>query len=129
MPKKVAIKKTAVKKIAKKPVVVAKKAVKAKKVSKKVPQLKMRGGKKIPAIGLGTFGSDHMSNENIALAVKSAIKNGYRLIDCAKVYCNEDHVGKALQEVVADGTVKRKDLIIISKLANQDHGDVETACR
>ena len=48
-------------------------AKKSKKRAQKVPQLKMVNGKRIPAIGLGTFGSDHMSNENIALAVKSAI--------------------------------------------------------
>jgi len=84
-------------------------------------------------IGLGTFGSDHMSNENIAKAVKYAIENGYRLIDCAKVYCNEKSVGKAMKGCIKAGTVTRKDLIVISKLANQDHekegGEVEKACR
>ena len=108
---------------------ITKKAVTVKKVTKKVPLLKMQGGKKIPIIGLGTFGSDHMSHTNIAKAVTSAIQNGYRLIDCAKVYCNEAHVGKALKDIVKAGTVARKDLIIISKLANQDHNHVEKACR
>ena len=114
-PPKKSIAKKAVKKITKKPAV-SKKAVK--KVIKKVPFVKMYNGKKLPIIGLGTFGSDHMSHENIGLAVKSAIQNGYRLIDCAKVYCNEAHVGKALKAVIKDGIVTRKDLIIISKLAN-----------
>jgi diketogulonate reductase-like aldo/keto reductase len=100
-----------------------------KKIGKKVPSLKLYNGKQIPVVGLGTFGSDHMSHDKIGEAVKYAIENGYRLIDCAKVYCNEPQVGKALKAVVKNGTVTRKDLIIISKLANQDHGQVEKACR
>lgn len=121
-------KKPAAKKVVKK-ITKQSKTVRAKKVVKKVPFLKMYNGKKLPAIGLGTFGSDHMSHERIGQAVKVAIENGYRLIDCAKVYCNEAHVGKALKAVVKAGTVSRKDLIVISKLANQDHDQVEKACR
>jgi len=124
-PKKVVAKKV-VKKITKK--AAAPKKV-SKKVSKKVPTAKLYNGKRIPMIGLGTFGSDHMSNDNIAKAVTFAIENGYRLIDCAKVYCNEKEVGKAMKACIKAGTVTRKDLIVISKLANQDHGSVEKACR
>ena len=112
-------KKSAPKKVTKK---ISKKATAPKKVGKKavmkVPTLKLYNGQKIPVIGLGTFGSDHMSHDNISKAVKYAIESGYRLIDCAKVYSNEPQVGKALKAVVKAGTVTRKDLIIISKLAN-----------
>lgn len=120
-PKKLAPKKV-VKKIAKKAAKAPAKKVNLKVVGKKtgvkVPTLKLYNGKQIPVVGLGTFGSDHMSHDKIGKAVKYAIENGYRLIDCAKVYCNEPQVGKALKTVVKNGTVKRKDLIIISKLAN-----------
>ena len=129
-PKKSAPKKV-VKKISKKAATPKKVNLKVigKKTGLKVPTLKLYNGKKIPVVGLGTFGSDHMPHERIGEAVKYAIENGYRLIDCAKVYCNESFVGKALKAVIKDGHVRREDLIIISKLANQDHDQVEKACR
>ena len=125
-PKKSVAKKV-VKKIAKK--VAAPKKMSGKTIAKKVPGLKMYNGKKLPMIGLGTFGSDHMSNENIQKAVKFSIENGYRMIDCARVYYNEASVGKAIAACIKAGTVTRKELIVISKLANQDHSNVEFACR
>lgn len=123
-------KKSAPKKVVKK---IAKKAAAPKNVgkalAKKVPFAKLSNGKRFPMIGLGTFGSDHMSNENIGKAVKFAIESGYRVIDCAKVYYNEAYVGKAMAACIKAGTVTRKELIVISKLANQDHSNVEAACR
>jgi len=50
----------------------------------------------MPAIGLGTFGSDHVSADQLAAAVEDALAIGYRHIDCASVYGNEDRVGGAL---------------------------------
>ena len=46
-----------------------------------VPQLTLNNGMKIPCIGLGTFGSDRVSAEDVAAAVGGAIRCGYRLID------------------------------------------------
>ena len=68
-----------------------------------------RTGAKMPAIGLGTFGSDHYSLESIAEAVKGAIEVGYRHIDCAAVYGNEHLVGQSLREAL-QSDVKRDDL-------------------
>ncbi|XP_078440100.1 NADPH-dependent aldo-keto reductase, chloroplastic-like [Wolffia australiana] len=69
-------------------------------------------GAKIPAIGLGTwlYGGD----ECIA-AVKTALKVGYRHIDCAHLYGNEIEVGKALAEAFQGG-LRREDLFLTSKL-------------
>jgi alcohol dehydrogenase (NADP+) len=94
-----------------------------------VPQRTLYTGAKIPAIGLGTFGSDRFSGEPIAEAVKGAISVGYRHIDCASVYLNEHLIGQSLREVMRGG-IKREELWITSKLWNDKHGekDVVPSC-
>jgi alcohol dehydrogenase (NADP+) len=88
----------------------------------KVPQRTLHTGAKMPAVGLGTFGSDRFSGEDIAEAVKGAISVGFRHIDCAAVYGNEHLIGKSLQEVMQAG-IKREELWITSKVWNDMHGD------
>jgi diketogulonate reductase-like aldo/keto reductase len=85
-----------------------------------VPQRVLSTGAKMPAIGLGTFGSDHASHEEVAAAVRGAAEVGYRHFDCAAVYRNEAYIGRALQAVLAGG-VAREDLWITSKLWNDKH--------
>lgn len=94
-----------------------------------VPAHTLYTGATIPGIGLGTFGSDKYTGEQIADAVRDAITLGYRHIDCAAVYGNEHLVGKALQDAMANG-VQREDLFITSKLWNDKHNeaDVIPAC-
>ena len=87
-----------------------------------VPKRILYTGAMIPGIGLGTFGSDRFSGEDIAEAVKGAISVGYRHIDCASIYENEHFIGESLREVVKGG-VKREELWINSKLWNDMHGD------
>ena len=88
----------------------------------RVPSRTTYTGAKIPAVGLGTFGSDRLSGEIIAEAVKGAIAVGYRHIDCASVYGNEHQIGQALREVMAAG-ITRDELWITSKVWNDMHGD------
>jgi len=97
--------------------------------SKKVPYKTLYNGAKIPVIGLGTFGSDNYDAETIAQAVKTAIKMGYRHIDCASVYGNEKEIGVTLQEVFAEGIVKRDELWITSKVWNDKHKEVVASCK
>lgn len=80
-------------------------------------------------IGLGTFGSDNYDAETIAKAVKTAIKMGYRHIDCASVYGNEKEIGVALKEVISEGIVTREELWITSKVWNDKHKEVVESCK
>jgi alcohol dehydrogenase (NADP+) len=95
----------------------------------KVLKRKLYTGADIPAIGLGTFGSDRFSGEDIAKAVKGAISVGYRHIDCASVYLNEHLIGESLKDVIKGG-IEREELWITSKVWNDMHGegDVLKAC-
>ena len=67
-----------------------------------VPKQKLYTGEEIPSMGLGTFGSDKYSPEQVSEAVFGAIKSGYRLIDCAAVYQNEDKIGQVLQRIFTE---------------------------
>ncbi len=94
-----------------------------------VPFKTLYTGVRIPAIGLGTFGSDRFDGGQIAGAVKGAISVGYRHIDCASVYSNESNVGQSLKAAL-EGGVKRERLWITSKVWNDMHGrgDVLISC-
>ncbi len=94
-----------------------------------IPQKTLWTGKRIPCIGLGTFGSDSVSHEKVAEMVKKAILAGYRQIDCASVYCNEKHIGKVLYELIMEGAIKREELWITSKVWNDMHERVVESCK
>ncbi|MBC2195378.1 aldo/keto reductase [Listeria booriae] len=81
---------------------------------------KFHNGQEIPLVGLGVW---KMRDEKEAIeAIQVAIESGYRAIDTAKVYENEEYVGQAIREA----GIAREALTITSKLWNADHGYDET---
>lgn len=84
-------------------------------------------GAKMPIEGFGVFQiPDPKQCEEVTY---TAIKNGYRLIDTAAAYMNEEAVGKAIKRAIADGLVKREDLFVVSKIWVQDMKNEETAAK
>ncbi|KAJ3643651.1 hypothetical protein Zmor_026350 [Zophobas morio] len=69
-------------------------------------------GQKMPGLGLGTFDT----NEETEAAVNTALELGYRHIDTAFVYDSENGIGRALNQWISSGKVKREDLFITTKL-------------
>jgi alcohol dehydrogenase (NADP+) len=92
-----------------------------------VPKKKLYTGAMMPAVGLGTFGSDKYKACEIADAVRDAIGFGYRHIDCASVYGNEKEIGESLKEAM-EVNVKREDLWLTSKVWNDMHDKVRESC-
>ena len=86
-----------------------------------VPKHKLYTGQEIPCIGMGTFGSDRFTPEQVSDAVGGAIRCGYRLFDCAAIYGNEDLIGKVFKDAFDEGVVEREELFIISKVWNDMH--------
>lgn len=76
------------------------------------------GGGAIPALGFGTSLSDRTQTVR---AVKAAVEVGFRHLDAAERYRNEAEVGAALQELFADGIIRREDVFVTTKLWNNNH--------
>ena len=74
---------------------------------------KLNNGKTIPALGLGTVASK--DPKDVKDQVITAVKAGYRHIDTAWFYGTEKYIGEALQELFAEGIIKREDLFITTK--------------
>ncbi|KAK3298144.1 NADP-dependent oxidoreductase domain-containing protein [Chaetomium fimeti] len=74
---------------------------------------KLNTGQDIPALGLGTWQS---GAGEVQTAVAHALKSGYRLVDGAYCYGNEEEVGKGLADAFASGAVKREDVFVVSKV-------------
>jgi len=72
----------------------------------------------MPALGLGTWKSEP---DEVYKAVRSAIEVGYRHIDCAAIYQNEEEVGRALADAFQAGDANREEMWITSKLWNDSH--------
>jgi len=76
------------------------------------------GSGAIPALGFGTLIHDRVATGQ---ATKTALEVGFRHLDCAERYRNEDAVGEAIQEVFRMGVIKREDVFVATKLWNTNH--------
>lgn len=84
----------------------------------------LNNGLQIPLVGLGTWKSEP---GEVVKAVYEAIKTGYRHIDCAWKYENQEEVGAGIRKAIEDGLVKREELWITSKLWNDFHRKEDVA--
>lgn len=76
-------------------------------------KLKMADGYEIPQLGFGVY---QIPKEQTAQAVYDAIKVGYRLIDTAWIYENEQETGEGIARAIKDGIVTREELFITTKV-------------
>lgn len=76
------------------------------------------GSGAIPAVGFGTLIPDPLATKQ---ATKTALEVGFRHLDCAERYRNEEAVGEAMQAVFAAGTIRRSDVFVTTKLWNSNH--------
>lgn len=86
-------------------------------MTEKTPTFTLNDGNQIPAIGFGTF--QIPDDGSTYQAVLNALKTGYRHIDTAVAYFNEDEVGRA----IADSGIPRDQIWVTSKLWLQDYGE------
>ena len=85
-----------------------------------VPKRRLSSGELIPCMGMGTFGSDRFTAEEVSRAVLGASRVGYRMFDCASCYGNEDLIGEVFEQMMKEG-IKREELFITSKFWNDMH--------
>lgn len=84
----------------------------------------LNNGFKMPLVGYGVFRVPE--GEDLAEAVKTAIAKGYRSIDTAQVYRNEESVGRGIRAAIEEGLVTREELFITSKVWNDGLSYEET---
>lgn len=75
----------------------------------------LNNGERIPGLGLGVF---QIPNSETSDVVRKGILNGYRLIDTAQIYGNEEGTGVGIKEALKETGLKREDLFITSKVWN-----------
>ena len=76
------------------------------------------GSGELPAVGFGTLIPDPVATRQ---AAKAALEVGFRHLDCAERYRNEEAVGDAVQDAFKEGTLQREDLFVTTKLWNTNH--------
>ncbi|XP_028746827.1 estradiol 17 beta-dehydrogenase 5 [Peromyscus leucopus] len=85
-------------------------------MNSKQQTVKLSDGHFIPVLGFGTYAPQEVPKTKATEATKIAIDAGFRHIDSASMYQNEEEVGLAIRSKIAEGTVKREDIFYTTKL-------------
>ena len=80
----------------------------------------LNSGHEMPILGIGMFRLSQSEAEN---SVYWALRDGYRLIDTARIYGNEEGVGKGIQRAIDEGLVKREEIFVTTKMWTDDYDD------
>lgn len=75
--------------------------------------IRLYNGVEVPVLGIGTF---MISPDDTEKSVYAALKLGYRMIDTANAYMNEEAVGKALKKAINEGIVTREEVFVSTKI-------------
>lgn len=86
--------------------------------------VKLNNGLEMPILGIGCFRLSDTEAEN---SVYWALRDGYRLIDTARIYGNEEAVGRGIQRAIDDGFVKREDIFVTTKMWTADYDNAAEA--
>ena len=86
--------------------------------------VKLNSGHEMPILGIGTF---QLSNSQAENSVYWALKAGMRLIDTARIYGNEEGVGRGIRRAIKDGIVKREEIFVTTKMWTSDFSNGDAA--
>lgn len=84
----------------------------------------LNSGYTMPILGIGCF---MLSNDEAENSVYWALRDGYRLIDTARIYGNEQGVGRGIQRAIDEGFVTREEIFVTTKMWTSDYNDGESA--
>ncbi|HNZ98644.1 aldo/keto reductase [Ruminococcus sp.] len=84
----------------------------------------LNSGYEMPILGIGCFS---LSDEEAENSVYWALSDGYRLIDTARIYGNEEAVGRGIQRAIDEGIVTREEIFVTTKMWTSDYDDGEAA--
>lgn len=80
----------------------------------------LNSGYEMPILGIGCF---RLSQEEAENSVYWALRDGYRLIDTARIYGNEAGVGRGIQKAIDEGFVTREEIFVTTKMWTDDYDD------
>lgn len=80
----------------------------------------LNNGMEMPVLGIGTY---TLSNQQAENSVYWALRDGYRLIDTARIYGNEEGVGRGIQRAIDEGLVTREEIFVTTKMWTSDYGN------
>jgi len=84
----------------------------------------LNNGVEMPIFGIGTFA---LSSEQAENSVYWALRDGYHLIDTARIYGNEDGVGRGIRRAIEEGYVTSEEIFVTTKMWTSDYDDGDAA--